>query len=191
MNLLDLIPWLVVILGGLTAAVTDIRERKVYNVVTYPLFLSGLIFHAAVSGGWGFAASLGGALFGFLILLAPCFLGGIGAGDVKLLAAIGAWLCLPKIIHVFILAGAAIGFWSIVIAIKQRLGLNAFRERLEAMVYRLMLVHVYVANGRTIAEPEGNPKLMIPFAVFIAMAVVVYAGLWYGNQLPLWIRSAM
>jgi prepilin peptidase CpaA len=187
---LEWIPWLAVIVGGLIAAITDIRERKVYNLLTYPLFLSGLIFHTAVSGGWGFATSLGGALFGFLILLAPCFLGGIGAGDVKLLAAIGAWLRVPIIIHVFILAGLAIGLWSIVVILKQGMSFGALRERIEAMVFRLMLLHEYVANGQTVAKPEGNRQPLIPFAVFVAMAVVVYAGLWFGNQLPTWIRSA-
>jgi prepilin peptidase CpaA len=74
------------------ACVTDLRTRRIPNALTFGAAVLAFVFHA-VTGGWpGLASSAGGWLVG-VALFAPFFLlGGMGAGDVKLLAAIGAWL---------------------------------------------------------------------------------------------------
>ena len=69
--------------------ITDIKERKIYNKVLLPFLLIGLMLNVAIGGLPGLAYSLGGTAIGFSILLIPYFLGGMGAGDVKLLAVIG------------------------------------------------------------------------------------------------------
>ena len=75
----------------LAAAVTDIRDRRIPNYLTVPTALLGLVFHSIAPGGWGFFSSLGGFAVGFGLLLLPWLLGGGGMGDIKLLAALGAW----------------------------------------------------------------------------------------------------
>jgi prepilin peptidase CpaA len=73
------------------AAIIDARKLRVPNWLTYHLALGGLAF-ASWSGGWsGFLASIGGLTVGLLLLLPLYAIGGMGAGDVKLLAGIGAW----------------------------------------------------------------------------------------------------
>jgi prepilin peptidase CpaA len=74
------------------ACVTDLRARRVPNALTFGAAAVALAFHA-FTGGWsGLGWSAAGWLAG-VALFAPFFvLGGMGAGDVKLLAAIGAWL---------------------------------------------------------------------------------------------------
>jgi prepilin peptidase CpaA len=70
--------------------VTDLRSRKIYNHVIFPALMAAFVLHAA-HGGWagiGFAAA--GFAVGLGVLLIPYLLGGMGAGDVKLLALIGA-----------------------------------------------------------------------------------------------------
>lgn len=69
--------------------ITDIRERKIYNKVLFPFLISGLILNMATGGIAGLGNALAGFAVGFSILLIPYFLGGMGAGDVKLLAVIG------------------------------------------------------------------------------------------------------
>lgn len=68
--------------------ITDLKERKIYNKVLLPFLIVGLMLNA-VGGISGLAYALGGTAIGFTILLIPYFLGGMGAGDVKLLAVIG------------------------------------------------------------------------------------------------------
>jgi len=70
---------------------TDWREHKIYNKLLIPALGAALAL-SFWSGGWaGLARSLWGVGVGFSLLLIPYFLGGIGAGDVKLLAVIGAF----------------------------------------------------------------------------------------------------
>lgn len=74
----------------LIAAFWDIRYHKIPNSLTLAGVVSGLILHTVTDGWAGFSFSLQGAAAGLLILIIPFALGGIGAGDVKLLTAIGA-----------------------------------------------------------------------------------------------------
>lgn len=69
---------------------TDLKERKIYNKVIFPALLLAFIFQT-ITGGWiGLQAAFLGFFVGLGVLLIPYLLGGMGAGDVKLLALIGA-----------------------------------------------------------------------------------------------------
>lgn len=69
---------------------TDIKSRKIYNKLLFPALFLALAFHL-IMGGWsGFLHALLGFAVGLAILLLPFFFGGMGAGDVKLLALVGA-----------------------------------------------------------------------------------------------------
>lgn len=74
------------------AAATDLRMHRIPNYLTVPAALLGLAYHALAPDGFGVLASLGGLAVGFSLLFVPWLLGGSGMGDVKLLAALGAWL---------------------------------------------------------------------------------------------------
>ena len=74
------------------AALIDGRTLRVPNWLTYHFFFGGLVF-AFMRGGSPFlVSSLAGALVGLLSLLPLYAIGGMGAGDVKLMAGFGAWL---------------------------------------------------------------------------------------------------
>ena len=113
MSQITTVPLVVVIVATLMAAVTDIRRFKVYNILTVPLLLSGLIFHAATEGLVGVSGSLLGALVGFAALVVVYVMGGMGAGDVKLMAGVGAWLGLPLTFYVLIASCLAAGVFAV------------------------------------------------------------------------------
>ncbi|MBN2577854.1 MAG: prepilin peptidase [Pirellulales bacterium] len=75
-----------------TAALTDCRMHRIPNYVTVPAAVLGLIYHTVLPEGMGPWMSLAGLGIGFGLLFLPWLLGGSGMGDVKLLAALGAWL---------------------------------------------------------------------------------------------------
>jgi prepilin peptidase CpaA len=81
---------LVLILVLTICFITDVTSQRIYNKVIFPAILVTLIIHLAYSGLEGLKFSLLGFAAGLAILIIPYYLGGIGAGDVKLLAAIGA-----------------------------------------------------------------------------------------------------
>src|SRR3954447_17072657 len=108
----------VVLLAALSwAVVTDVRSRRISNRLTYPLMALGLAANG-LAGGWGGARdSALGWLLGAALLLLPCLLGAMGAGDLKLLAAIGALKGPEFVLHAAVytaLAGGVLALCELV-----------------------------------------------------------------------------
>jgi|UniRef100_A0A7C3SIU3 prepilin peptidase CpaA len=80
------------LLLALWLAVGDVRTQRIPNYLTLAIALSGFGWQVGVAGWVGAAQSLLGLGLGFGLLIIPYLMGGIGAGDVKALAALGAWL---------------------------------------------------------------------------------------------------
>lgn len=74
------------------AAVWDFKTQKIPNLLTYPMMFFGLVFHWASSGLHGLGFSGVGLMIGTGIFLIPYLLGGMGAGDAKLMGGVGAIL---------------------------------------------------------------------------------------------------
>jgi prepilin peptidase CpaA len=93
----------------LICAVTDVRSGKIYDTVTYPSIVFGIVVNS-LSGDRGIIiSSLGGFAFGLLPFGLAAARGWIGGGDVKLFAAIGAiagfFFLLECLINCFLIAG--------------------------------------------------------------------------------------
>jgi prepilin peptidase CpaA len=84
--------WMMLLTGGMLAIafMSDITRQKIPNLLCAVGFLAGILFHAIVSGVPGIGYSLLGSLLGFAPLLILYSIRAVGAGDVKLFAAIGA-----------------------------------------------------------------------------------------------------
>ena len=80
----------------IVAAWIDGKELRVPNWITFPMALSGLLYHTCSTGFGdaesGFLGAIAGLGMGLLTLLPLYAVGGMGAGDVKLMAGMGAWL---------------------------------------------------------------------------------------------------
>lgn len=87
---------------------TDLRWGRIYNMVLGPAILVGLGYHLYAGGLQGLWFSIQGLGLGLVLLLLPFMLNGVGAGDVKFLAAAGA-LGGPEFVWRAFLAGALIG----------------------------------------------------------------------------------
>ncbi|MGA9062912.1 MAG: A24 family peptidase, partial [Terracidiphilus sp.] len=83
--------WPMVIVLGV-ATFTDLRSGRIPNWLVLPFFVCGIAVFAWLHGWHGVEQSLGGAGLGFLIYGVLFWMGGMGAGDVKLCTAIGAWI---------------------------------------------------------------------------------------------------
>ena len=106
---------------------TDIRDRIIPNTLTIPAIFCGIIFNILVLG-WqgGGIFSAKGMLTGCCLLIIPFILGGMGGGDVKLLAALGSWLGFKAVLNIFLfgsIAGAFIALGLVVLK-KRRLNLT-------------------------------------------------------------------
>ena len=76
----------------LIAAAIDVRTRRIPNWLTFSSLLLGLALQYAAAGPKGLLLGLLGVLVGGGLFFVPFLLGGMGAGDLKLMAAAGAFL---------------------------------------------------------------------------------------------------
>ena len=83
---------IVALVVALTGCVTDLRTRRIPNVLTFSAAAAAVVFHGVTAGLTGVGHSLSGLAVGLVIFLPLFALRGLGGGDVKLLAALGAWM---------------------------------------------------------------------------------------------------
>jgi prepilin peptidase CpaA len=173
------VPVIVVLVAALVAAATDIWKFKVYNVLTLPLLVSGLLYHAFRAE---LADSLLGVLFGFAALIVLYIIGGMGAGDVKLMAAVGAWLGMPLTFYVFIASSLAAGVYSIGLVVwTGQVGETAVN--LQILWLRLASVGRYLGSDDKVESEvrrSDRRKRIIPFAAMVAIGLVATL-IWIGN----------
>jgi len=111
------IAWWPTVLALGIACFTDIRSRRIPNALVVPFALSGLIVNCGLQGPAGLWSSLGGIFLAALVCGVFCYLRGMGMGDLKLCAAIGAWIGPQQLAFALVMtfiAGAAIGIvWAL------------------------------------------------------------------------------
>lgn len=84
--------WWPTLLVVLMATATDLRSRRIPNWLVLPFLAAGFVTSASLHGWYGSLQSLEGMGLGLVLFGALFLAGGMGAGDVKLCAAIGAWI---------------------------------------------------------------------------------------------------
>ncbi len=164
----------VLALGVGACAVVDVRTFRVPNVLTIPLLIGGLIYQTATAGPSGLLGGLLGALLGFAVLFGLYLLGAMGAGDVKLMAGVGAWLGVLGAIYVFAVAGVATGIYSIVIlSWHGRLG-QAFSTIQISLFQMKTIVKHLGANDRVedMVTHGDRRQRLVPFGAMVALGVV-------------------
>jgi prepilin peptidase CpaA len=169
--------WIMTALMVVVAAVIDYRRFRVPNLLTFPLCASGLVFHGIAGGLSGLQASAQGLLIGGLLLMLFYVLGVMGAGDVKLLAGVGAWLGASNVFCVFLVAALAAGVYSVAIfALQRRLG--QIKVFLQVTILQLCTLGKHLAFsepvGTLVQRPDRRWRVM-PFAVMIAIGLAVAA----------------
>ncbi|MGQ9503515.1 MAG: A24 family peptidase [Thermogutta sp.] len=153
--------------AGITAglaAITDLRQRRIPNVITVPAAVMGLVFHAFLPFGEGWLFALTGFAAGAALLLLPYLLGGGGMGDIKLLAALGSWLG-PAWILVAFAAGIVVGAVLTLICL---ISGRSFEE-LVGIKADLIVPKKKSSEPRAMKALPLRNKKALPFAVPLAM----------------------
>jgi len=99
------------------ATFTDLRSRRIPNWLSLPFMVVGVVAQVWMHGWHGFAQSMGGLGLGALIFGFLFFMGGMGMGDVKLFAAIGAWVGPEQLLLALVVTGLAGGIMALIWAI--------------------------------------------------------------------------
>ncbi len=106
--------------GVVVAAVVDLRTRRIPNVLTAAMACTGVALAAAGISSIPLWASALGLAIGLALMMPGHLLGATGAGDVKLMAAIGAIVGPATVVWAFLFTAIAGGVLAVVIAAKRR-----------------------------------------------------------------------
>jgi len=166
--------WEVKLVSGLLiwAAWIDGKELRVPNWLTYPMVLSGLVYGAAVGGWSGLGAALLGMLMGLATLLPLYAVGGMGAGDVKLMAGMGAWVGAATTWYAFCV--------SVIVGAIMAVCMAAYRKKLGHHYQNFWLIAMEwltIKDPRqlaTIAAERKHTMLLLPYGIPICIGSIIY-----------------
>lgn len=168
-------PVWVVTVTLVVAAVIDGLQLKVPNWITFPMIASGWVYSATLSPypGWeGLAYSLIGTVVGLALLLPAYAIGGMGAGDVKLMAGIGAWVWGTVTAYAFAVSAVVGG----VIALLMVVSKNRW-EKHHGQFWSILNEILTVKDPDQLAAiaTERKPRMMLlPYGIPIAIGTIAY-----------------
>jgi Flp pilus assembly protein protease CpaA len=173
---ITLFQWGAVIGASLIAAVCDARTKRIPNWLTLPLLATGLVWRLSFGGITELLSSLGGCLLLALPFVILFVFAGGGAGDAKLMGAIGAWVGVVDgvvTLLAVVVAGAVLA-----------LAYAANKKKLRRVIGRLELVVVYVMGSVSLREAwtksrsrvsDKKDMLAMPYGASIFTGVCVAA----------------
>ncbi|MCH8829988.1 MAG: prepilin peptidase [Planctomycetes bacterium] len=169
---LDNWPVKLVCLVLIVAAYIDGKQLRVPNWITFPLVISGLAFNVWIDGWSGLGSGLIGMMVGLACLLPLYSVGGMGAGDVKLLAGVGAWLGGWVTFYAFCVSAVVGGVMAVIMVL--------YKKDLKKHTINLMVI---LSEWKEIRDPRELSRLagerkhtmfLLPYGIPICIGSIGY-----------------
>jgi prepilin peptidase CpaA len=157
---------------GLAACIVDVGTRRIPNVLTFGAAIGGFVIQVLSGGLDGALAAAGGWLVGALLFLPFFALGGMGAGDLKLLAALGAWLGPRETLWLAVYSALAGGALGVIVAVAQGYLLTALRNMLAMLTYWRTVGLRPVPN--LTLDSAKTPRLAYAIPIFAGTVITVW-----------------
>jgi prepilin peptidase CpaA len=151
------------------ACITDVRAARIPNALTLLSAVVGMAAHALLPGGGGVVTSAVGLGAGLAVFFPFFALGGLGGGDVKLMAALGAWIGAPAILTTALYTAVAGGVLALGLAVARGYLGEALRN-LRGLARLWATVGVRPEPSLTLEHAKG-PRL--PYALPILAGLLV------------------
>lgn len=157
---------------GFIACITDLRHRRIPNLLTFGAAGLALVFHGAVAGASGLQDAAMGWLVGTALFLPFFLLRGMGGGDIKLLAALGAWLGPGDAFWLAIYASLAGGAMAVAVSLARGYLTTALRNVGRLLTY-WCLVGPRPMPSLTLERGDA-PRLAFAIPMFVGTMVTVW-----------------
>ena len=152
----------------LISCYTDLKFQKIYNAVLFPTALLAIGLHAGTQGWNGVVFALGGSVLGLALFFLPYLWGGIGAGDVKLLAVVGACKGADFVFCSFVFTAIAGGIISLLVL--------AWRGKLLVTLRQVGLALKVAAQSRltvwNLPRLDDEGRTCFPYGVAIVLGSI-------------------
>jgi prepilin peptidase CpaA len=151
-------------------SLTDIRASRIPNLLTVPCALTAMTLHTFDSGMGGFLFSLAGLAVGFGLLTIPYLMNGLGAGDVKLMGAVGSFLGARATFEAFILIALTGGVYALALILVRRDIFKGFFSQKLIVLTSMVLLREYVP----LQTESSGQKPRLKYGVAIAFGTITY-----------------
>ncbi len=155
-----------------TGALIDGWKLKVPNWLTFPMVIGGWIYSTAAFGWAGLGWSLLGTAVGLGLLLPAYAIGGMGAGDVKLLAGVGAWVHGTVTFYAFCVSAVVGGIIAIAMVLYRRKW-GQHQSQFMTIVTEIMTIRDPEKLAALAAERKRS-MLLLPYGIPIAIGSIAY-----------------
>lgn len=152
------------------AAVYDLRFQKIPNLLTYPTMGIAIVYHFVINGIDGLLFSAGGLAIGIALLLLPYLMGGMGAGDAKLMGAAGAVLGPGGVFMAFLFTAIIGGVYALILLVISRQYFRGLITRHVRTLKTFAVTRQFIPIPA--AEDEKKPKLC--YGIAIALGTLSY-----------------
>lgn len=153
------------------AVVTDIRSHRVPNWLTLPAIIAGVGLNLISGGASGLLLSIGGLVLGMGLFIIFYMTGGMGAGDVKLMGAVGAMLGPQMVLMAALCTAIAGGIYALAIIMLHPRA-KAQRTAIAEIFKNLVFFKTFHYNKPK--EEPAAPKLCYAVAIAVGTAAAVF-----------------
>jgi len=150
----------------------DLRTRRIPNALTVGGAAAALVYRLATGGSAGALDAVEGWFVGLALLLVPYALGGMGAGDVKLLAALGAWLGPAETLWLGIYTNVAAGLMALAVAMAHGYLRQAW-DNIWLLLSHWRVVGLRPLPELTLAGGRG-PRLAYAAPILVGMVATIW-----------------
>jgi prepilin peptidase CpaA len=156
-----------------TSAIIDLRTQKIPNLITFPVIIMAILYHFFTNGIDGLIFSTQGLATGIGLLIIPYILGGMGAGDAKLMGAVGAILGAKSVFMAFLSCALVGGIYAIILILLNKKQFKGFFKK------QLVTLQLFIFTRKFIPDPveENDKKPKLCYGVAIALGTFIYLGL--------------
>jgi prepilin peptidase CpaA len=156
------------------AAIIDGLQRRVPNWLTYHLVVGGWIYAFWTGGWWALLWSLAGTGLGLAALLTLHCIGGMGAGDVKLLAGVGAWMGPWVTLLAFVATGLIGGVIALVMIFVSGEWVRHW-VIFQTIAHEIITIRNPVRLSERAAERKSS-MMLLPYGIPVAVGSILCFG---------------